>query len=183
MTEGTHVLSRVPTTVFLVLGVTRDRAYHYGMVGCGLQVDDSGEFDWAQTTVTLSPDKEEVLLFLKVRGIEYSLVPSDRKPIRVSILDFEDYMRRFASIQEFLELYRRYRYLRLGPKGFGSPWELDSREAFLIRMESNEFNRYFVTDPRGQLTYSEIARRVSRHAPTMLAVPPGLPDPGKGGWI
>lgn len=183
MTEGERMLSRVPDTVLLVLGMSRDKAYQHGMIGCGLQLDDSGEFDWVKTTITLSPSREEVLLFLHVRGIEYSLVPTERKPIRVSILDFEDYVLRYAAIQEFLELHRKYRYLRLGRKAFDSPWELDSHDAFLIRMADNEFTRCFVTDPRGPLTFSEIARGQSRHPPHMVERPQGLPDPGQGGWI
>jgi hypothetical protein len=114
MTEGERVLSRIPTTVFLVLRLTREHAYQYGMIGCGLQTDDSGEFDWAQTTITLSADKEEALLFLKVRGIEYSFVPTDRKPIRVSLLDFEEYVHMYDALQAFLEAYRQNRFFGVG---------------------------------------------------------------------
>jgi len=183
MTEGERALARVPLTVLLVLRLTRDNAYQYGMIGCGLQLDDSGEFDWAQTTITLSPDKEEVQLFLKVKGIEYSFVPSERKPIRVSLLVFEEYVQKYAAIQAFLESHRRNKFLRLGQRAFAPSWELDSHDAFLIRMEDSDFDRCFVTDPRGPMTYSEIARRQFRHSPVMLERPQGLPDPGQGGWI
>jgi len=183
MSEGEQALARVPDTVLLVLRMTRDHAYQYGMIGCGLQLDDSGEFDWAKTTITLSPSKEEVILFLKVRGIEYSIVPSERKPIRLSILDFEDYVHRYVHIQEFLDMHRRNRFLRLGRRAFFPAWELDSHDAFIILMKDDEFSHHFVTDPRGQPTYSEIAREQSRHVPLMVRRPLGLPDPGLGGWI
>jgi len=183
MTGELHPLSGVPTTVLLTLGLTRDEAYQYGMIGCGLQLDSTGEFDWAQTTITLSPDKEEVMVFLKVRGIEYSLVPTERKPIRVRILDFEDYVLRYVSIQKFLDGYRRNRFLRLGERASRPAWELDSHDAFLLGMDDDQFRSSFVSDPRGQPTFSEVARGVTRHAPYMLARPQGLPDPGQGGWI
>jgi len=183
MTESGSCLSRVPRTVLLVLGLTEDNAYLMGMRGCGLQLGHDGEWSWPETTVTLSSQVEEVQVFLHVRSVENTVVKPGLDLVRVSIQQMLDYVQMHEAIREFLVLHRRYRYLRLGANAFVPSWELDSHDAFLIRMPSDEFDRHFVADPRGQPSYGEVARRLSRHRPTMLSRPRGLPDPGQGGWM
>lgn len=176
-------LRRVPDTVFLFLGISRERASQMGVIGCGLQLNDDYEYSWSETTVTLSPNKEEVRIFLTVRRIPFSHVPNEQRPLRISMLDMEDFILRYENIQRFLCMYRRNRFLRLGHRAYVPSWELDSREAFLLGMSDDDFDRHYVADPRGQLTFGEIARRESRHSPVELVRPAGIPDPGQGYWI
>jgi len=177
-------MDRVPGLVFEFLGTTRGTAHEMGMVGCGLQLDPSGEYSWRDTTCTLDLKKDEVKVFLTIEGIPFSSLPEHQGYARVSLLHMEEYCHYFSSIQEFLVLYRRNRFLRLGSRARESPWNLDSRESYILRMDDSVFMTHFVADPRGHLPYSQIiSTNNTLHDPIMLRKPDGLPDPGLGGWI
>jgi len=176
-------MDRVPTVVFEVLGISREHAHHVGMVGCGLQLTDQGEYSWRDTTCTLNLEKDQVKVFLTIEGIPFDSPPGYGGYARIPILRMEEYCKYFPSIQEFLELYRKNRFLRLGKRARLPPWELDSHDSFILRMEESAFKTHFVCDPRGHIPHSRIALGETLHNPIMLEKPDGLPDPGLGGWI
>lgn len=180
---GDPVLSRVPVTVFLFLGVTRQDAYKVGMVGCGLQLADSGEFDWAETTISVNLTNDEVRVFLRTKHIPFTVSPVSSSTLRVGILDFKEYIERHSMIVDFLSTFRRNRYLRLGSRAFLDPCDLDSRDSFILGLSDKEFDASFVSDPRGPLSFSEISSRSGRHSPVQYRPIRGLPDPGQGSWM
>jgi hypothetical protein len=184
MATPNNGVNRTPDTVFLTLGVSRLEAFEMGMLGCGLQLNSLGDFSWADTTISLDPNKEEVKIFLALREVNSESVPSFEGITRISIQDMQEYVSLYETIQEFLGLYRRNRFLRLGRSARVSPECLDSRQAFIIRMSESDFNDHFIADPRGQLSFAQMANPSTfLHEPLMKKIPQGLPDPGKGGWI
>jgi hypothetical protein len=180
---STGVLERVPTTVFLLLGVNRQDAHSMGMVGCGMQLDDEGEYAWRETTVSLDVRNSHVCIFLETKKILPLDLPNAPSFKRVPILVMEEYIKVYPNIVRFLEQYRRNRFIRLGPRAFLDPWELDSRDSFILSLDDEMFSSYFLADPRGKPLFSEAASRSGRHAPMLLRSLPGLPDPGVGSWI
>lgn len=177
------MLSRIPTTVFLFLGVNRPDAHKMGVIGCGLQLDDQGEFAWGETTVSLDLNNVYVCVFLRTRNIPFSVHPENNLISRVHISLVKDYVSQFANISSYIDDYRRNRFLRLGHRAFLDPWDLDSYDAFLVRMSDEEFSSSFIADPRGQPLHSEIASKVGRHSPKRIRDIPGMPVPGSGSWI
>jgi hypothetical protein len=178
-----RALERVPTTVFLFLGVNRQDAHSMGMVGCGLQLDDLGDYAWRETTISLNLGLPQVCVFLKTRNIPFSTLPGKDGISRLPIADMLGYIKDFPLISSFLEVHRRNKFLRLGRRAFLDPWDLDSRDSFLLSMSEDDFSSSFVSDPRGPPLHSEIASRVGRHSPKQFRTVPGLPDPGQGSWI
>jgi len=184
MNEIPAGLWRVPHTVYASLGVMVERASQCGMVGCGLQYDHTyTDILWNETTITLSALKEEVLLFVNVKGIPYTYVPDQVRDIRLSILDAREYLRRYDSLNKLTEAHRRNKFLRLGRRSLLPLWELSPREVCLIGMPDSEFNRCYVTDPMGPLSHSEVVRRITRLSPVCKVdeAPPEL-LPGRGSW-
>jgi len=174
----------IPETVFLTLGIPRSRAREFGMSGCGLQLDPSGEYAWREATITLDTSLEEVQVFLRVNDIPFTIIPNIRNTARITFPQMQLFISKIAGIREFLESFRRNKFLRLGRKSYSSPWELNSRDAFLLGMSDEEFSRYYITDPRGRLLSSEVSSRTCLHSPVLRAEEPlGLPDPVAGGWI
>jgi hypothetical protein len=181
--NSTHVLSRVPTTVFLFLGVSRQDAHKMGMIGCGLQLDNTGEFAWGETTISLNLEIPEVCVFLRTRKIPFSTLVENNLVARIPILEMVEYAKRFGDVVEFLRLHAKNKYLRLGSRAFLDPWDLDSRDSFLLRMNDEEFASSFISDPRGRPLLAEVTSRNGRHSPKQVRAVPGLPDPGRGSWI
>jgi hypothetical protein len=177
------MMERVPNTVFSFLGISRETAHSLGMVGCGLQLNNSGEYSWKDTTITLDLGKDQVKIFLTIEGIPFDSPPGMGGYARISILHMEQYAQYYSSIQEFLELYRKNRFLRLGRRARLPPWELDSRDAYIIRMEASAFSTHFVCDPRGHIPHSRIALGDTLHDPIMVGTLEDMPVPGRGGWI
>jgi len=175
-------LARVPETVFLVIRIDRIRAHKMGMVGCGMQLNDVGDYDWRETTISLSLGSPQVCVFLRTRGVAFDHIPGRESFVRISPLLMEEYGRDFDRISSFLELYRKNRFLRLGSRAFLDPWDLDSRDSFLLRMDDAEFNASFIVDPRGQPLIAELISRQGRYPPKRIRDVPGLPDPGRGKW-
>lgn len=174
----------VPEAVFLLVGVSRSRAKEIGMIGCGLQLNESNtEFDWRETTISLDISNPYVCVFLKTEGISFSLLPGKSSYTRVPILTFEKYSVEYPRIHSFLELHKKHRFLRLGGRAFLAPHELDSRDSFLLRLSNEDFSRCFITDPRGPPSMAEVARCIPRHPPKQFGDLPGLPGPGQGSWI
>lgn len=154
------------------------------MIGCGLQLDDHGEYSWRETTATLSLNKEEVKLFLEIEKISYSHHPSGGSLVRVSLLQMKEYIEYFPSIQEFLLNHRKNRFLRLGRRSRLPAWELDSHDAYLINMRDSDFENHYIADPRGQLSFAQsLNAQAYLHEPFMKTIPQGLPSPGESGWI
>jgi len=177
-------MDRVPETVFLTLGIPRYQASELGMLGCGLQLDDSGEYLWREATITLDLSCKEVLIFLKVNGIPFTLIPNIRNTARISFMQMETFISKVTGIREFLRAHQRNKFLRLGSKAYLEPWELNSQEAFRIGMSDEDFATYYIPDPRGRLLNTEVTLRCSLHSPLLKGTnPPGLPDPAKGDWI
>lgn len=177
-------MDRVPGLVFEFLGCSRGTAQQMGMVGCGLQLTESGEFSWRDTTCTLDLEKDSVKIFLIIEGIPFNDIPEKQGYARVSLLHMEEYSKYFSSIQDFLVLYRRNRFRRLGRRARLPPWKLDSRDSYILRMQESTFNTCFIADPRERLSHSQIiSTDDTLHDPIMLSSPGGLPDPGRGDWI
>lgn len=174
---------RIPKFVFEFLRIDVGTAHQMGVVGCGLQLTDLGEYSWRDTTLTLDLKKDFVKIFLTIEGIPFDSPPHWEGYARVKILHIEEYIKYFSSIQEFLGYYQRNRFRRLGKRARLPPWELDSRDSFILKMEENVYNTHFVSDPRGQIPHSRVASNDTLHNPIMLSKPDGLPDPGLGGWI
>jgi hypothetical protein len=178
------MMERVPEVVFITLGVPRARAKELGMLGCGLQLDDAGEYHWREATITLDLGRWEVTTFLRVEGIPFTHIPGFQETARITFLQMETYINKFKGIKEFLALFRRNKFLRLGRKAYLDPWELNSQDSYVLRMSDEDFLRYYIADPRGQLLASEITSRHALHTPVLRGVvPPGLPDPEVSGWI
>lgn len=174
----------VPETVFLLAGVNRLRAKEIGMVGCGLQLNESNsEFDWRETTISLDITNPYVCIFLKTEEIPFSLLPGRSSHTRVPLLTFEKYSVEYPRIHSFMECFRNHRFLRLGSRAYLAPHELDSRDSFMLRLSDEEFKSFFITDPRGPPSMAEIARGIPRHPPKLFRSLPGLPAPGQGSWI
>jgi len=180
---GTRVLERVPTTVFLFLRTSRADAHKMGMIGCGLQLNDQSEYDWSETTISLDLRLPQVCVFLKTKKIEFSVLPERNLVARVPILVMEDYVAQYATVISFLDMHKRNKFLRLGHRAFLDPWDLDSRDSYILRLSDEEFESSFIADPRGQPLLSEITSRSGRHSPKQFRTIPGLPDPGVGSWI
>lgn len=177
-------MERIPQPVFSFLRVSRGTACQMGMVGCGLQLNKEGEYDWSETTITLSSDNEIARCFIVIEGIPHNFLVGSPGRIRIGILQFEEYMRYFTSIKNFLEIYKSRRTLRLGPRRSVVPWELNSHDVFMLRMSEDDFKDCFIADPRGQLTTSEILRGLHLHAPCKLKEVPELSGPPRrGNWI
>lgn len=174
---------RIPSFVFEFLRISREHAQEMGVVGCGLQLTDQGEYSWRETTLTLDLKKDFVKIFLTIEGIPFDSPPHWEGYARISILHMEEYIAYFSSILTFLELYLKNRFLRLGRRARLSPWELDSRDSYILRMEESAYNMHFVSDPRGRIPHSRISSNDTLHDPIMLKRPEALPDPGLGGWI
>lgn len=174
---------RIPSMVFEFLRISRELAHEVGIVGCGLQLDDQGEYSWRDTTLTLDLGKDVVKVFLTIEGIPFDSPPHWEGYARVRILHIEEYLKYYSSIQEFLESYRKNRFLRLGRRALLPPWELDSRDSFILRMEESAFKTHFICDPRERISHSGIIRGETLHEPLMVREPDGLPSPGLGGWI
>lgn len=164
----------------MVLSTTRENCSHVGMVGCGLQLDDQGDISWSEVTVTLRLS-EEVNTFLMIKGIPFNHIPEHQGFSRISILEMAEFLKEFSNIEEYIRLYYKNRVTRLGSRVQARPWELNSRESFVIRMADDDFNRHFVGDPRS-LQFAEIARGLSLHRPVLLSEPEGFPLPGRGNW-
>jgi hypothetical protein len=183
-TGAAEPLLRVPTTVFLFLGFSRRDSHEMGVVGAGLQLDmESGEFAWGETTISVDLNRTEVKIFLESRGIQHSGLPEKQGITRIPILQAKEYLEEYENICDFLQIFKERRFLRLGNRAFLDPWDLDSRDAFILRMCETDFSHYFIADPRGQPLSSEVTSRKGRHSPLMVSKPPGIPDPGAGGWI
>jgi hypothetical protein len=178
-----RALERVPTTVFLFLGVSRQDAHSMGMVGCGMQLDDSGDFAWKETTVSLSLGQPQVCIFLKTKNIEFSVMPGMCNIARIPISTMLEYITVFPVIVSFIEKHRKNKFMRLGHRAFLDPWDLDSHDSFKLLMDDDAFASSFIEDPRGPPLLSEIASRIGRHSPKQFRPVPGLPDPGQGSWI
>lgn len=177
-------MDRVPQVVLSFLRISRETASNIGMLGCGIQLNEMGEYDWSETTITLSIENEAFRCFAIVEGISFSNLPGMSGRVRIGVLQFEEYMKYHDSIAEFLQLYYNRRVIRLGPRFRVSPWELNSHDWFMIHMSQDDFERKFVSDPRIHLTTSEILRGGSLHAPCMLTEVPELSGPPRrGGWI
>jgi hypothetical protein len=181
--DSSSALLRVPTTVFLFLGVNRLDAHKMGMIGCGLQLDDSGEYAWRETTISLDMSNAHVRVFLKTRNIPFSVLPENDSVLRIHISLMKEYVLQFANISSFMDAYQRNRFLRLGSRAFLDPWDLDSRDAFMLRMSEEDFSSSFITDPRGRPLHSEVTSKIGRHSPKQIRAVPGMPVPGLGSWI
>jgi hypothetical protein len=177
-------MDRIPSDVFIVLGRTRSECKALGMVGCGLQLNDIGDYAWSETTFSVSLDAPEVRVYLRVKGIPYITIPTLSSIARVNFQQMEEYIGVLPDIRKFLREYSRNRFLRLGNKASREPDSLDSRDAFLLRMSNEEFEKFYVSDPRGSLSVSSLLRGYTLHPPVLKGVEPaGLPAPGLGDWI
>jgi len=154
-----------------------------GMVGCGMQLDDSGEYAWSETTVSLSLGMPQVCVFLKTKKIAFSEIPGMSSIARIPIKLALEYISVYPLILSFLERFRKNRFLRLGHRAFLDPWDLDSRDSFILTMSEEDFKSSFIEDPRGPPLLSEISSGIGRHSPKLFRNIPGLPDPGQGSWI
>lgn len=180
MKDTPSILSRVPETVFLLLGVSRSHASFAGMTGCGLQLGIV-DYDWKETTISFDMGNAHVRVFLKTKEESYDIRPGS-PAYRMPLLLAEEYFRSYRDIDEFLSNYKRNRFIRLGQKAFLDPWELDTRDAFILCAPDLEFDEYFIKDPRGPPLISEVSSRTGRISPKQFRDWPGLPDPGVGGW-
>jgi hypothetical protein len=179
------MMDKIPEMVFLTLGVSRSQAAQRGMVGCGLQLNPSTyDYMWAETTFAMDFGRAEVRIFLTINGIPFSPLPGNGGIVRIPFLQMETYLSRYQGIKDFLDSYRKNRFLRLGSRSFLEPWELNSRDAFLLGMSNEEFLRYYVVDPRGAPTSSMVTNQLPLHSPVLLGSDPeGLPVPQESGWI
>jgi hypothetical protein len=176
-------MERVPDEVFLFLRTSRRNAQQMGMVGCGLQLTGSGDYDWPAVTITVNASDERVKTFLTIEGIPFDDIVGKPSYIRLGILQFEEFIVYYESVCEFARIHESLRFIRLGKRCQVPLWELTPQDAFILRMSESEFDTHFIKDPRGPLKFSEISRGISRHDPIMMSRPPGFPDPGRGGWI
>jgi hypothetical protein len=177
-------MERIPQVVFSFLRISREAAQRMGMIGCGIQLTEDGEYDWSQTTITLSLSNEAARCFITIEGIPYSNLPDASGRARIGILQFEEYMRYHSSILSFLGNYYSRKTIRLGPRARVPPWELNSHDSFILNMSEDDFRSKFFADPRGRLSTSEVIRGLTLHAPCMIE---GIPElsgvPRQGGWI
>jgi len=182
MSDTAIAVSRIPETIILLLGIPRKSCHVYGISGCGMQLDDSGEIDWRETTLTMSLAKRELPLFLTVRGFAFNYIPKIGGYVRLDIPTVEKFISAFDGLRDFLTCFDRNKFLRLGPSAFEEPWTLTTRQARLVTLSDEEFDKLFIADPRGPLQVSEILRRVPRHTPVLR---PGyeFSFPGVRGWI
>lgn len=173
----------IPEIIFQFLRISRAHAEELGIEGCGLQLNDSGEFHWSESTISLARERDEVKMFLHLEGVEVSQLPGTGI-LRIPITQAEQYVALFPSIVDFLQLYRRNRFLRLGRRARLPPWELDSHDSFLIKMSDSDFNRYYIHDPRSRMSTAGVINPAAfLHSPILAAVaPPGIPLPGEGSW-
>jgi len=182
-TSAPNALSRVPLTVFLFLGVSRQDAHGMGMLGCGLQLDDSGEYSWADATASLDLSNSKVCIFLRTKKIDFPVFPGKSGIARISLSCMREYIALYATIVQFLDAYHKNRFLRLGRRAFLDPWDLDSHDSHVLLMDDESFSSSFIVDPRGQPLLAEITTREGRHSPKQFRAVPGMPVPGRGSWI
>lgn len=176
-------MSRVPTVVLLSLGITCERAKEIGMVGCSLQLDDQGETLWREMSILVDSSKEAFRLFATVQEIPVQDTVKGGI-IRVDALVMREYISMYLSISRFLENWRKERFLRLGSRARLPPWELNSREAYLIGMAKHSFDERFISDPRGSPTYALISNQTYfLHNPVVKDSFSGMPLPESRGWI
>jgi len=176
-------MSGIPTVVFTFLGLSPEKAKTVGMSGCSLQLDDQYEYDWKETSILMSKAHTEFKMFCVIEGISFDDSTSEGL-CRITIQQMEEYINLYPSISSFLEMWEETRFLRLGRRARLPPYELDSYDAFLVRMPRKEFDSFFVSDPRGPLSYAELANSAYfLHKPLMKKTPEGLPAPGSRGWI
>lgn len=154
-----------------------------GMLGCGLQLGDDGEISRRDTTVTLDASRPEVQCFFGLEGVEVSNF-SPLNISRISILQMEEYIVLYPEIVEYLRLYERNRFLRLGNRARVPAWNLSSRESYIVRMSDDDFHRHFVSDPRMRMTMAGILNpNLFLHPPILIGEgPDGLPPPDQGAW-
>lgn len=174
-------MSVVPDWALRVLGISRTHANRLGVVGCGIQLTETGEYDYGSLTVTLK-SSENLFCFLTVERIPFDYLKT--RYIRLELTQVEEYIKYSESIKEFLDRWMKVKAKRLGPKALLPPWELDSQDHFIIMLDDESFSRHFISDPRERLSHAELLRGNSLHKPLMKTVPEGYPQvPRAGGWI
>lgn len=173
----------IPETLLIVLGVSYADLISMGFVGFTQELNSDNEISWSDSSVCLDRRRREVQTFLRVQSI--SNTDSIMGPrLRVSIPDARTYFNRYGDLEDFLKAYDTNKYLRLGSRASLEPWELNSKDSFILRMSDAEFQRYFISDPRKTIPYSSMVRGSTLHSPVLRGMhPPGLPDPEDRGWI
>lgn len=175
-------IRRIPEEVLLVLGIPRTLCRKYGISGCGLQLDESGDFAWKETTLTMSLQVRELPLFLRIRGIAFDYLPHMGGYVRLDVLTVEKFISAYDGVSEFLRLYDRNKFRRLGRDAFVDVWCLTTYQARLVTLSDKEFDDLFIADPRGPLSTAELISRQPRHSPVLR---PGaeFTVPEEGSWI
>jgi hypothetical protein len=173
----------IPQALFVAIGVNRTDCIRMGLTGCSLQLDDTQEYSWAESEVLLDFGRREVRTFLRIQGVSFAHTVIGTN-VRISVLAVREYFHKYYSIEKFLGAYDKNRVLRLGSRYTVNPWDLDSRDSIILRMEDSEFNRIFISDPRKRLTTAEILRNLSLHSPVLRGEPPAWHScPASRGWI
>jgi len=173
----------IPETLLIVLGISYADLIRMGFVGLVQELNSDGEISWSESLVCLDKGRREVQTFLRIQAI--SNTDSINGPrLRVSIPDAQTYFNRFDDIERFLNAYDANKYLRLGSRASLEPWELNSKDSFILRMSDAEFQRYYISDPRKTIPYSSMVRGSTLHSPVLRGMcPPGLSDPEDRGWM
>jgi len=169
----------VPENLLLVLGYSRMDLVSMGMVGCSMQLGSDYEVSWSASSVLLDNGDATKIFF-----VHRSWSVTTTSFARVTIPDAQAYFKAYPGIKRFLDNYRTNRFRRLGRRAFLDPWELDSRDAFIINMKEKDFDSFFVSDPRSGPTVAQVITRVPLHSPMLIGVePPGIPLPEVHNWI
>lgn len=173
----------IPETLYIVLGVCHADLVRMGFVGFVEELNSDNEISWSESLICLDKSRREVQTFLRVQAI--SNTDSINGPrLRISISDARTYFNRYDDIEDFLSAFDANKYLRLGSRASLEPWELNSKDSFILRMSTDDFHRYYISDPRRTIPYSGIIRGSTLHSPVLRgSTPPGLSDPEDRGWI
>lgn len=163
----------VPETLLLVLGYSHSDVITMGMLGCSMQLGSDYEVSWSDSAVILDGGRDEVKCFFASRPQPSSV----EGHVRIDILTSKVYFDTFPQIVRYLEAYRTRKFRRLGKRAFLSPWELTSRDSFILSMEENEFLTHYVQDPRSRPSASQVLKHEALHPPVLYGrEPPDLPD-------
>lgn len=169
----------IPKSVIKFLGFPEEFVRAAGALTCVLTLsEDSQDFSWDETMIVVSESNVIAHYFFSSRRLETWRCPSRPDRIKVSLMDFRSYLNEYDDIAKLYRLWNEHRRVRLGPNGLKNFWEINPREAFVIRMSNEEFLECFIPDPRSRVQYAAALQSYTLLLPRMVKLPENFPQEG-----
>jgi len=168
----------VPKSVTMFLRRTEEEIRAAGAVSFTVEYDsDSHDLSWESFQIVLDAKNRKARFFFVTNQLPSWRSPASWK-VRVSLSDFKLYMDSYTEIGRFFSQYEAHRRSRLGPNWSKEPWELNPREAYVIRMSQSDFDSHFIRDPRERVPYAAVVQQYTLLMPIMTSEPKDFPFGG-----